>query len=176
MGNLNTKNTPQAGKDLVYAGLVALGKPIIIIASDHGGFELKEFLVRELGSDYAIENLGCPDTDSVDYPDYAHLLCTRLGDLQAQVSSPILGILVCGTGIGMCIAANKHKGIRAALCHDVFSAAATREHNDSNVLCLGGRVIGEGLALRIVRTWLTTAFSGEKRHELRIAKINDLEE
>ena len=112
---------------------------------------------------------GCYTEDSVDYPDYAQVVCADVVGGQAE-----RGILVCGTGIGMTIAANKHVGIRAALCHDTFSARATREHNDSNVLCLGQRVIGSGLALDIVNIWLGGVFAGG-RHQARIDKLAGIE-
>ncbi|HBK85600.1 MAG TPA: ribose 5-phosphate isomerase B [Firmicutes bacterium] len=142
----------------------------VAIASDHGGFSLKEELRTSL-TDWGIQVLdkGCHSPESVDYVDYA-----------AQAVEAVLGgeceraILICGTGIGMSIAANKFPGIRAALCHDHFSAQATREHNDSNVLCLGARVIGSSLAESIVKVWLNTEFSGG-RHQRRIDKISAIE-
>lgn len=140
------------------------------ITSDHGGLNLKKSLVDELRSlNYEIIDFGPSDTASVDYPDYA----TKVTD--AIINNEIdRGILVCGTGIGMSIAANKVKGIRCALTHDVFSAQATRAHNDTNVIALGERVIGPGLALLIVITWLETEFEGG-RHQNRIDKITALE-
>lgn len=138
----------------------------VIIGSDHGGFHLKESVIKHL-QDKGIEvkDVGPFDTQSVDYPDYAKLVAEAV-----QKDEYEKGILICGTGIGMNIAANKYKGIRAALVHDTFSAHATREHNDSNVLNMGERVIGTGLALDIVDIWLETAFEGG-RHERRIEKI-----
>jgi len=142
----------------------------ISIGSDHGGLQLKREIIKMLlSTGIEVLDRGCDNETSVDYPDFAHLVCS---DVQANVASR--GILVCGTGIGMSIAANKHAGIRAALCHDTFSARATREHNDSNVLCLGQRVIGPGLALDIVSTWLSHDFSGG-RHQTRLNKIAQLE-
>ncbi|OFL48947.1 ribose-5-phosphate isomerase [Nosocomiicoccus sp. HMSC067E10] len=138
----------------------------VIIGSDHGGFNLKSAIVQHLedkGID--VKDVGPFDTDSVDYPDYAKPVAEAVQDSEYD-----RGILVCGTGIGMNIAANKHKGIRAALVHDTFSAHATREHNNSNILCMGERVIGTGLALDIVDIWLETEFEGG-RHERRIEKI-----
>ena len=123
---------------------------IIVLASDHGGFELKESIkahLTERGIRYI--DLGTNSSASVDYPDYAHKLCRSLQSGEAD-----LGILCCGTGIGMSMAANKHKGIRAACCSDTFSARFTRMHNNANVLCLGGRVVGAGLA--IWSTYLST--------------------
>jgi ribose 5-phosphate isomerase B len=143
----------------------------IAIGADHGGYhlkeEIKELLVK-LG--HEVEDLGCSCTDSVDYPDYALPVAERVAAGEFD-----RGILVCGTGIGMSIAANKIKGVRCALVHDLFSAKATREHNDSNVLAMGARVIGPGLALEIVETWLKTEYTGG-RHENRLAKIKAIEE
>lgn len=138
----------------------------VIIGSDHGGFNLKSAIVQHLedkGID--VKDVGPFDADSVDYPDYAKPVAEVV-----QNGEYDRGILVCGTGIGMNIAANKYKGIRAALVHDTFSAHATREHNNSNILCMGERVIGAGLALDIVDIWLETEFEGG-RHERRIEKI-----
>ena len=142
----------------------------IAIASDHGGLEYKNKIKKHLVTKgYDIIDEGTNSNESCDYPDYAK----KVGSLvvSGQVEK---GILVCGTGIGMSIAANKIKGIRAALCSDTFSAHATREHNDSNILCLGQRVIGESLALDIVDTWLNAEFQGG-RHQNRIDKICELE-
>lgn len=142
----------------------------IALGSDHGGFQLKEKikqLLDELGIEW--KDFGTSSEESVDYPDFAQLvaLAVAKGDYHR-------GILICGTGIGMSIVANKVAGIRAALCHDCFSAQATREHNDSNVLCLGQRVIGSGLALEIVKIWLQTTFVGGK-HLRRVQKISTVE-
>ncbi|MDW0114084.1 ribose 5-phosphate isomerase B [Sporosarcina saromensis] len=143
----------------------------IAISSDHGGNNLRREimdLLSELGLDYV--DFG-PDSDaSVDYPDYA--VPVAHGVAKGEFDK---GILICGTGIGMSIAANKVKGIRCALVHDVFSAKATRGHNDSNVLAMGERVIGPGLAREIVTAWLDTSFEGG-RHERRIAKLTELED
>lgn len=139
----------------------------IVIGSDHGGYELKQCIVTMLDTDgQTIEDIGCHSEDSVDYPDFAEQVC-------AAVSSGLAdcGILVCGTGIGMSMAANKRKGIRAALCHDEYTARLSREHNDANVLCLGDRVVGKGVAEGIVKTWLSTTFSGG-RHQIRIDKFS----
>ena len=137
----------------------------LYIASDHGGFRLKNEIIEHLKSkDVNVEDLGCYTSESCDYPDYAHKLAYKI------IENGGKGILVCGTGIGMSIAANRHVGIRASLCTDTFSARMTRMHNDSNVLCLGERVTGEGLALDIVDTWLRTDFEGG-RHLRRIEKI-----
>lgn len=143
---------------------------MIAIGSDHGGFALKQILIeylKELGFEY--KDLGCYDENSVDYPDIAQKVCACVTDGSASS-----GILVCGTGIGMNICANKIKGIRAAQCSDTFSAKMTRRHNNSNVLTLGGRVVGSELAKEIVREFLTNEFEGE-RHERRVNKIMALE-
>ncbi len=135
------------------------------IASDHGGFRLKNEIIEHLKEqDIEIEDLGCYTSESCDYPDYAHKLCYKVLETKSR------GILVCGTGIGMSIAANRHIGIRASHCTDTFSARMTRLHNDSNVLCLGERITGAGLALDIVDIWIRTEFEGG-RHLRRIEKI-----
>lgn len=143
----------------------------IVIASDHGGITIRQeiiSLLREMSFEYV--DLGCDCTASVDYPDYAFLAAQKVINAEAD-----RGILVCGTGIGMSIAANKVKGIRCALVHDTFSAKATREHNNTNMLALGERVIGPGLARDIVKTWLETSFESGGRHETRINKIKEIE-
>jgi ribose 5-phosphate isomerase B len=144
----------------------------VAIGADHGGFrlkeELKEFIVS-LG--HEVEDVGSYCADAVDYPDYALPVCEKVASGSVE-----RGILICGTGIGMTIAANKVPSIRCALVHDMFSAKATREHNDSNVLAMGERVVGPGIAQEIVRIWLETEFSQAARHEQRITKINSLEE
>ncbi len=143
---------------------------MIAIASDHGGYALKEILKEHLaGRGIPVEDLGCGG-ESVDYPVYAEKLCRAVAAGQYE-----RGILVCGTGIGMSIAANKIHGIRAALCGDCFSAEMSRQHNDANVLCLGGRVLGTELAKKIVDTYLDTGFSGAEHHARRIAMIKELE-
>lgn len=142
----------------------------IAISSDHGGNNLRKEIIAlldELNIEY--EDFGPQSSDSVDYPDYA--LPVAEGVASGKFDR---GILICGTGIGMSIAANKVKGIRCALVHDVFSAKATRCHNDSNVLAMGERVIGPGLAREIVTAWLNTDFEGG-RHERRVNKITELE-
>ncbi len=141
----------------------------IFIGSDHGGFELKNRISEYLKiKKYDVEDLGCFSNDSVDYPDIASKVA------HSVVENDTLGILVCGTGIGMSIAANKINGVRASLVSDVFSAKATREHNNSNILCLGQRVIGDGLALEIVDNYLSSKFQ-EGRHLNRVNKIKELE-
>lgn len=139
---------------------------MIVLASDHAGVALKALLLRlldERGLEH--EDLGPADETSVDYPDFAHLLASRIASGGAQ-----RGILICGTGIGMSMAANRHPGVRAALCHDAYTAEMARRHNDANVLCLGARVLGDGLALQVVGVFLDTAFEGG-RHQRRVGKI-----
>ncbi len=143
----------------------------IAIASDHGGNNLRREIVQllvELGMEYV--DFGPDSNESVDYPDFATPVANGVASGNFD-----RGILICGTGIGMSIAANKVKGIRCALVHDVFSAKATRQHNDSNILAMGERVIGPGLAREIVATWLNTTFEGG-RHERRIGKLMELED
>ena len=142
----------------------------VAIGSDHGGFNLKEAIkpvLEQLGVTY--EDYGTHSIESVDYPDIAERVAHDVASGKFD-----RGILVCGTGIGIGIAANKVPGIRAALCHDTFSAHASREHNDANILTMGERVIGPGLAADIVKIWLSAEFEGG-RHARRIAKISDLE-
>jgi ribose 5-phosphate isomerase B len=142
----------------------------VAIGSDHGGLQLKEE-VKKLLEELTIEmiDVGCNHSDSVDYPNYAIPVAEKVRDGEAD-----RGILICGTGIGMSIAANKVKGIRCALVHDLFSAKATRQHNDSNVLSMGQRVIGPGLACEIVKVWLQTEFEAG-RHAQRIDKVGQYE-
>lgn len=140
---------------------------MIAIACDHGGFELKKKVIEHLenrGLEYM--DCGCYTQESCDYPDYAKAACARI--LSGECS---MGILICGTGVGISMTANKIHGIRAALCTDCFTAQATRAHNDANVLALGGRVLGAGLALMIVDTFIDTPFSNDERHIRRISKI-----
>ena len=143
---------------------------MIAIGSDHAGFEYKEYLKKllgETGKEY--QDFGTFSADSVDYPDVAHAVSKTVASGKCQ-----LGILICGTGIGMSIVANKHKGIRAAVCESVVSAKLSREHNDANILCFGARVTAWETASEIVKTFLTTPFSGGERHMIRIAKIHSL--
>ncbi|KUO95274.1 ribose 5-phosphate isomerase B [Ferroacidibacillus organovorans] len=142
----------------------------VAIASDHGGFLLKEALKKELSGQVSMTDFGCDSEASVDYPDYAKQVAERVATGEFD-----RGILLCGTGIGMCIAANKVPGIRAATVHDLFSAEATRAHNDSNILTMGGRVISEQQAVEIAKVWLLTPYEGG-RHARRLEKIRDLEE
>ena len=143
---------------------------MIAIGSDHGGFELKEALKKHLDSaGVQYEDFGCYDTNSVDYAFIAKKVCDSVVEGKCEK-----GILVCGTGIGMSMAANKVKGIRAAVCGDCFSAKFTRLHNDANVCCLGARVVGPGLACEIVDLYLNTPFEGG-RHARRVAQIAEIE-
>ena len=139
----------------------------IAIACDHGGFELKQAICRHLeqrGLEY--KDFGTFSNESCDYPDFGKAVALAVASGECES-----GIIICGTGIGISIAANKVPGIRAALCGDCFSAEATRSHNDANVLALGARVVGEGLALKIVDTFLDTPFSNDERHIRRISQI-----
>lgn len=143
----------------------------IIIASDHGGYVLKQEILKFLNqAKIEYEDLGCGSNVSVDYPDFAEKVAQQISQGTAD-----RGILICGTGVGMAITANKFRGVRAAAVSDLFTARMTREHNDINVLCLGGRVLGETLAQEIVQTFLNTSFSGG-RHEKRVEKIKKIEE
>jgi ribose 5-phosphate isomerase B len=142
---------------------------MIALGSDHGGFELKQDIIAYLEQNHIpYHDYGSYDTQAVDYPVYAKAVAKAIQSGECEK-----GILICGTGIGISIAANKHKGIRAALCSDCFSAEATRLHNDANVLAMGGRVLGSGLALKIVDTFLNTPFSEGERHKRRIAQIEE---
>ena len=140
---------------------------MIAIGSDHGGVELKEKVFKHLQArGIECEDTGCYSTESCDYPVYAKKVAHAILDGECEK-----GILICGTGIGISITANKFKGIRAAVCTDCFTAEATRLHNDANILALGGRVVGPGLALKIVDTFLNTPFSNDERHIRRINQI-----
>lgn len=144
---------------------------MIALGCDHGGFELKQEIIQYLEEkQIPYKDFGCDSPQSVDYPIYARKVGRAIQNGECEK-----GILICGTGIGISIAANKMKGIRAALCTDCFSAEATRQHNDANVLALGGRVVGTGLALKIVDTFLNTEFSHDERHERRIRLIESEE-
>ena len=139
----------------------------IAVGSDHGGFEYKEQIVRFLADlGVEVEDVGCHSTESVDYPRFADLVCARV-----QSGTCDRGILICGTGIGMSIAANRHRDIRAALCHEAYTARMSREHNNANVLCLGGRVLGIEVALDIVGVWIETEFAGG-RHQRRLDMLS----
>ena len=135
----------------------------VAVGCDHGGIDLKNTVINvliELG--HEVDDQGCDSTDSVDYPNFAKAVSGLVTEGACQC-----GILICGTGIGMSMAANRISGIRAALCNEMFAAKMSREHNDANILCLGARVIGPGLAAEIVQTWMNTDFAGG-RHQRRI--------
>jgi len=137
----------------------------IYMGSDHAGLVLKDLLVKALADEgWTVEDMGTHSKDSRDYPDFAHAVCTRV------LETGSFGILICGTGIGMSITANRHRGIRAALCTHEFHARATREHNDANILCLGERVTAPGLAVELAKMFLATEFAGG-RHQRRVEKI-----
>jgi len=143
----------------------------IAIGSDHAGYRLKEEIVRYLSeSGYDFRDFGAYSAERCDYPDIGLAVAEAVARGEYD-----RGILICGSGIGMSITANKVPGIRAALCNDVYTAAVSRSHNDSNVLTFGERVVGVGVALEVVRTWLSTEFSGEGRHANRIEKIREIE-
>ncbi|MBQ1233822.1 MAG: ribose 5-phosphate isomerase B [Clostridia bacterium] len=143
----------------------------IVIGCDHAGFALKEQIKQYLANQgVELLDVGCYSADACSYPDIAHALCTQIQSGEFPV-----GILICGTGIGMSMCANKHRGIRAACCSDAFSARATRMHNDANVLCFGARVVGYGVACTLVDAFLNQTFEGE-RHAPRVAAINALDD
>jgi ribose 5-phosphate isomerase B len=143
---------------------------VIALGADHAGWPLKDTVKAWLtGMGHEVLDFGTHTADSVDYPDYASLVADALRDGSAQ-----RGILVCGTGIGMAIAANKVPGVRAASCGDAYTARMAREHNDTNVLALGARIVGNETAIEIVRVWLETAFAGD-RHARRVAKLTAIE-
>lgn len=143
----------------------------VFIASDHAGFALKRAILEHLRTTgQEVEDLGTSSEDSVDYPDFAHTLAARVAaDPEAR------GILICATGIGMSMAANRHRGVRAALCHDAYTAEMARRHNNANVLCVGGRVTGEAVAKQMVDIFLATPFDGG-RHARRVAKLEAKDE
>jgi len=141
----------------------------IAIASDHGGFSYKKQLVAYLEKQgFMMQDFGCFNEESVDYPDYAFAACEAVANGECEK-----GILICGTGVGMSIAANKVEGVRCALCSEPVSAKLTREHNDTNVLAMGARMIGIEMAKSIADVWLNTAFSQDERHQRRIDKISN---
>lgn len=142
----------------------------LALACDHGGFRLKETVKKHLEEKgYEVVDFGTYSEESCDYPDYASKAAFAVAKKECEK-----GIVICGTGIGVSIVANKVHGIRCALVHDVFSAKATRQHNDTNMMAMGARVIGEGLALEIVDAWLNASYEGG-RHDLRIEKMMALE-
>lgn len=143
---------------------------MIAIACDHGGYELKLEIIKYLEQEkIPYQDFGTDSTEAVDYPVYARKVTAAIRSGQCDK-----GILICGTGIGISITANREPGIRAALCSDCFSAEATRLHNDANILAMGGRVVGPGLAVKIVDTFLNTEFSGAERHQRRINMIDEV--
>ncbi len=145
-------------------------KPKIAIGADHAGFHAKELIKKFLAAQgYEVEDVGTSSEESVDYPDYARQVAERVAVGNAQ-----LGILMCGTGIGMSITANKVPGVRAALAHDIMTAHMAREHNDANVLTLGARVVPDEQAIAIVREFLNTSFAGG-RHQRRVDKIDEMD-
>ena len=143
----------------------------IVIGCDHAATELKETVKAHLtAKGYDLTDVGTYSSDSCHYPVYAHAACEKILNGECE-----LGILICGTGIGMSMAANKHKGIRAACCSDTFSARLTREHNDANILCFGARVVGQGLALDLVDAFLGAEYLNNGNHVTRVAMLNDIE-
>ena len=144
----------------------------VVVASDHAAVEFKADIINHLKSlNVTVIDVGTHSTDSCDYPDYAHDACEKIQTNEAQA-----GVLVCGSGIGISIAANKHKGIRAALCHDYYTAKMCREHNDANIICMGARTTGIEVAKQMVEVWLTTPFCTENpNHARRLEKISQLE-
>jgi RpiB/LacA/LacB family sugar-phosphate isomerase len=143
----------------------------VAVAADHAGFDMKQFLAAALAEEgHTIIDLGTNSRDPVDYPDYARALGAAILAGRAE-----RGIIVCGSGVGACVAANKIKGIRAGICHDTYSGHQGVEHDDMNVLCLGARVIGTAPALEISRAFLGAHFSNEDRHVRRVAKTRDIE-
>jgi ribose 5-phosphate isomerase B len=145
-------------------------KPRIALGADHAGFRAKESIKKYLeGAGYRVDDVGTGSEESVDYPDFAR----AVGERVAAGKNP-LGIVVCGTGIGVSIAANKVEGIRAALAHDSLTARRAREHNDANVLALGGKIVGEDEAIAIVQEFLNAQFAGG-RHQRRVEKINEMD-
>jgi ribose 5-phosphate isomerase B len=142
---------------------------MIALGCDHGGYELKQEIIKYLEeNNLEYKDYGCYSPESCDYPEYGHKVAHAVADGECEK-----GILICGTGIGISISANKIKGIRAALCHDCFSAEATRLHNDANILAMGARVIGPGHAIKVVDTFLNTPFSNDERHIRRISLIEE---
>jgi ribose 5-phosphate isomerase B len=143
----------------------------LAIGCDHGGFELKEPIINFLkGMGHEVIDLGTDSTKAVDYPDYALAVGKAVIEGRAE-----RGIVICGSGVGACVAINKIPGIRAGLCHDTFSAHQGKEDDDTNVLCLGARIIGVQLALEVVKTWVNAVFSGAERHVRRLEKVRLIE-
>lgn len=143
----------------------------IVIGCDHAGFGIKKSVIEHIQEKgHEVVDVGTYSTDSCHYPIYADAACKKIMDGECE-----LGILICGTGIGMSIAANKHKGIRAACCSDVFSARLTREHNDANILCFGERVVGIGTAIDLVDAFLDSKYLGNGNHVIRVKMLSDIE-
>ena len=142
----------------------------VVVGSDHAGFSLKEELKSFLGNKHEIIDVGTHNTDPADYPDYAEALAMEIVENRAE-----RGILICGSGVGASIAANKIPGIRAGICHDTYSAHQGVEHDDVNVLVIGARIIGIELAREIVRSFLSAQYTAEERHERRLGKVLDIE-
>jgi ribose 5-phosphate isomerase B len=143
----------------------------IAIAADHGGFQLKTILVEHMKMlRHTVQDLGTFSTEASDYPDHSRAMANALSDGAAD-----RGVLICGSGVGACVAVNKFPGIRAAICHDTFSAHQGVEDDDMNVLCLGARVIGHELAKEVVATFLSAEFSGAERHVRRLQKVIEIE-
>ena len=144
----------------------------LVIGCDHAGFALKDVVIKHVKeAGHTVIDVGTYSSDSCHYPVYARAVCKKILDGEAE-----RGILICGTGIGMSIAANKHRGIRAACCSDTFSARLTREHNDANVLCFGERVVGAGLALDLVDAFLGAEYLNNGNHVPRVAMLREIEE
>ncbi len=149
----------------------------IILGSDHRGYNLKEKLKAILANDFSVIDVGTNSGESVDYPDIAEAVSKEiLAGNGKKGLQPCKGILICGSGVGACVAANKFKGIRAAICHDVFSARQGVEDDDMNVICLGSGVVGESLALDVINTFLKAKFKPEERYIRRLEKIKKIEE
>ncbi len=143
----------------------------IAVGTDHAGFSLKASTIAELESlGHEVLDLGTDSTDAVDYPDYAQAVGEAIMRGEAD-----RGVVLCGSGVGGCVAANKVPGVRAATCHDTFSAHQGVEDDDANVLCIGARVVGENLALEIIRAWDSARFSNAERHKRRVGKVNAIE-
>lgn len=144
---------------------------VLAVGCDHGGFPLKLSIVDYLQANaHDVIDLGTYTSEPVDYPDYAASVCQAILSGRAK-----LGVLICGSGVGVTVAANKFPGIRACMCHDSFSARQAREDDNTNVLCLGARVVGVQLAVDLVRIWLSSSFSGADRHVRRLRKVADIE-
>jgi ribose 5-phosphate isomerase B len=143
----------------------------IIIGADHRGFRLKENLKKIFSKNYNIVDVGTDSEESVDYPDIAESVANGIQNKQAAKA-----ILICGSGVGACVAANKFRGIRAAICHDTFSARQGVEDDDMNVLCLGGGIVGESLAVELIQTFLDAKLKPEERYKRRLEKVKKIED